>query len=182
MADEVADRSFNFVVTTTKLTVRTMVTGIRMFARKMEEDERINKARSFDPGKKNKQAVHGKQSVKELFGQDASVKTINVSDEGFKEFEGILKKCGMDYAVTKDTKAVPPKYMVFYKAKDADVVTSVLTECMARQVGGPDKQKKEGPDQPEKASVHKMIQDAMDKLLGMKEKGKIREKTQERIL
>ena len=34
----------------------------------------------------------------------------------------------MDFAVVKDKNEDPPKYTVFFKAKDADAITSVLKE------------------------------------------------------
>ena len=38
----------------------------------------------------------------------------------------------MDFAVTKDKGASPPRYTVFFKARDADALTSVMSEYTDR--------------------------------------------------
>lgn len=45
-----------------------------------------------------------------------------------KGFEKVARKYGVDYAITKDKGVVPPKYLVFFKAKDADALTAAFTE------------------------------------------------------
>ena len=39
-----------------------------------------------------------------------------------------------DYAVKKDRSCSPPKYLVFFKARDADALTSAFTEYTNREV------------------------------------------------
>ena len=72
---------------------------------------------------------HGKQTVKQLIGQDQGVSTIELNDPDIKRFERIARKYGVDYAIKKvkepDGK---PKYVIFFKARDADALTSALTE------------------------------------------------------
>ena len=69
---------------------------------------------------------HGKQKVKELIGQNAGVANVDVKDEDLKGFERIARKYGVDYAV-KRVKG-QDKYLVFFKSRDADAITSALTE------------------------------------------------------
>ena len=38
----------------------------------------------------------------------------------------------MDFAVKKDKTASPPRYLVFFKARDADALTAVLKEVTFR--------------------------------------------------
>ena len=40
----------------------------------------------------------------------------------------------MDYAVKKDKSVSPPKYMVFFKARDADALTAAFTEYSKKAV------------------------------------------------
>ena len=44
---------------------------------------------------------------------------------GIRNFERIARRYGVDFAVTKDKSVQPPRYTVFFKAKDADALTSV---------------------------------------------------------
>lgn len=40
----------------------------------------------------------------------------------------MARKYGVDYAVKKDKTPSPPKYMVFFKARDADALTAAFEE------------------------------------------------------
>lgn len=53
---------------------------------------------------------------------------------GANEFEKIARKYGVDYAVKKDRSTTPPKYMIFFKARDADALTAAFTEYSSRKV------------------------------------------------
>ena len=76
----------------------------------------------------------GKQSVKQLIKQGAGVSNIEVTHENIKSFERVARKYGVDYAVKKDHSVSPPKYLVFFKARDTDALTSAFTEFTAKQV------------------------------------------------
>ena len=76
----------------------------------------------------------GKQTVKELVGQNQGVSNIEINDPDIKDFERIARKYGVDYAVKKDRSTSPPKYLVFFKARDADALTAVFSEYTAKKV------------------------------------------------
>ena len=57
---------------------------------------------------------HGKQTVKELIGQNAGVSNIEITDKNIKSFEQVARKYGVDYALKKDTTGEKPKYLVFW--------------------------------------------------------------------
>lgn len=75
---------------------------------------------------KSAQMPLGKQSIKELIGQNQGVSSIPIEKTDLKGFEQVARKYGVDYAITKDQNVIPPKYTVFFKAKDADALTSAL--------------------------------------------------------
>ncbi len=58
---------------------------------------------------------HGKQTVKQLIGQNQGVSNIEITDPSIKEFEKIARKYGVDYAVKKDRSSSPPKYLIFFQ-------------------------------------------------------------------
>ena len=72
---------------------------------------------------------HGKQSVKQLIGQNQGVSTIESNDPHIKDFDRVARKYGVDYAIKKvkddDGKS---KYVIFFKARDADALTQAFTE------------------------------------------------------
>ena len=74
----------------------------------------------------------GKQSVRDLVGQNQGVSSIDIAKTDLKGFEGVARKYGVDYAIRKDRSVVPPKYLVFFKARDADALTAAFNEYSAK--------------------------------------------------
>ena len=74
----------------------------------------------------------GKQSVKQLVGQNQGVSNIEITDKNIKDFERIARKYGVDFALKKDKTGDIPKYLVFFKARDADALTAAFKEYTAK--------------------------------------------------
>ena len=113
MQEEVENRTVNLAISTTKLTLRTIISGIRKY---LQHREKVKAKKGRDP------AVHGKQSVKKLLGQNQGAANAEIEKEGIKDFERLAKKYGVDFAVRKDKTVDPPRYFVFVRAKDADAL------------------------------------------------------------
>ena len=73
-------------------------------------------------------------SSKPLIGQNQGVSNIEITDPSIKEFEKIARKYGVDYAVKKDRSSSPPKYLIFFKGRDADALTAAFTEYTSKKV------------------------------------------------
>ena len=121
MQEEVEQKTINLAVNVSKLSWRVIVGAVRAY---------INH-------KRNKQIMgpkryRGKQTVKQLISQDQGATSMLVGDEGIKDFQRIAKRYGVDFAITKDKFADPPKYTVFFKAKDADALTAAFNEYSAK--------------------------------------------------
>lgn len=71
---------------------------------------------------------HGKQTVKQLIGQNQGVSTLESNDPDIKAFERIARKYGVDYAVKKVKTPDKPKFVIFFKARDADALTQAFNE------------------------------------------------------
>lgn len=93
MQEEVENRTVNLAISTTKLTLRTIIAGIRKY---LQHREKMKARKGRDP------AVHGKQSVKKLLGQNQGAANAEIEKEGIKGFERLAKKYGVDFAVRKD--------------------------------------------------------------------------------
>ena len=76
---------------------------------------------------KNPKIYKGKQSVKHLVRQGAGVSNI-------KSFERVARKYGVDFALKKDTTSQPPRYLVFFKSRDADALTAAFAEYSGKVV------------------------------------------------
>ncbi len=77
---------------------------------------------------------HGKLSVKQLVGKGDGVQSIEITDNNIKGFEKIAHKYGVDYSLKKDTNADPPKYILFFKAKETDAITHAFKEFTSGQL------------------------------------------------
>ncbi|GHU90834.1 hypothetical protein FACS1894202_11300 [Clostridia bacterium] len=70
----------------------------------------------------------GKQSVKSLTKQGASLSNIEISGDNIGTFQKTARKYNVDFALQKDSSETPPKWLVFFKAKDADALTAAFNE------------------------------------------------------
>ena len=77
---------------------------------------------------------HGKQTLRQLMKQNTGVSNIEITDGNIKAFESTAKKYGIDYALKKDTTEQPPRYLVFFKGRDADVLTAAFKEFSAKKL------------------------------------------------
>ena len=126
MQEEVENRTVNLAISTTRLTSRTIVAGIRMYLQH-HRNASLNKPVKVD-------GVKGKQSVKELIGQNQGVSRMPIGDASIRDFEREAKKYGVDFAVTKDKTVKPPQYTVFFKAKDTDALQHIADSLVAKQM------------------------------------------------
>ena len=83
---------------------------------------------------KNPKIYNGKQSVKHLVRQGAGVSNIEITDGNIKSFERVARKYGVDFALKKDTTSQPPRYLVFFKSRDADALTAAFAEYSGKVV------------------------------------------------
>jgi hypothetical protein len=121
MQEEVECRTVNLAVSTTKLSARTIVSAVRAY---------LNHRKNVAVKKEHnaEKTPEGKQTVKELIGQGQGVTNIDIAKTDLRGFEKVARKYGIDYAIRKDSSVDPPKYLVFFKAKDADAMTAAFNE------------------------------------------------------
>ena len=77
----------------------------------------------------------GRQSVKKLVGQNQGVSNVELSGEDIKAFERVARKYGVDYAVKK-VKGDAPRFLIFFKARDADALNAALSEYTGQKMRG----------------------------------------------
>ena len=123
------NRTLTLVVSGTKFTGRLFKAAISKYMAHRRE-KKLEKQRSRDSPVTPK----GKQTVKQLIGQNQGVSNIEINDPSIKDFERIARKYGVDYAVKKDRSASPPKYLIFFKARDADALTAAFSEYTQKKV------------------------------------------------
>ena len=131
MQEEVENRTLTLVVSGTKFTGRLFKAAISKYMAHRRE-KKLNKQRGRDSPvtPKGKQT----QTVKQLIGQNQGVSNIEINDPSIRDFERIARKYGVDYAVKKDRSTSPPKYLIFFKARDADALTAAFSEYTQKKV------------------------------------------------
>ena len=148
MQEEVENRTVTLAISTTKLTGRVLKSAISKFL--AYQKQRHGVKRNTGPVKPT-----GRQTVKQLVGQNQGVTNIEVGKSGIRDFQRVARKYGVDYAIKKDTTGEVPKYLVFFKARDSDALTAAFKEYTAKTV-----REKSKPSVLEK--LHKHIQQSKD--------------------
>jgi len=160
MQEEVENRTINLAISTTKLTGRSIVAGIRKY---LQHREKVKARKGKDTG------VHGKQTVKQLLSQNQGATNVEIDKSGIRDFERLAKKYGVDFAVRKDKSVDPPRYLVFVRSKDADALDAICKEHQARTL-----------TKDKKPSVLAQLQKFKEMVAAIPKK--VREKKQERDL
>lgn len=123
MQEEIENRTVNLAISTTKLTARGI---IRLAAKGLAYIKR----KSREAALKNEKP-DGRQTIQQLIGQNQGVTNIDISQTDLKGFEKYARQYGVDYAITKDKSVFPPKYLVFFKARDPDAMTAAFNAYSA---------------------------------------------------
>ena len=76
--------------------------------------------------------AEGRQSVADLLKAGVSTDKIELPDGSARDFCKLAKKFGVDYAIRKDKSQEPARYVVFFKAKDTEVLDQVVKEYVSK--------------------------------------------------
>ena len=120
MQDEINERTVALYIKTGKLTAAMLQQAMKALLK--EGKGQLTKA------------PHGKQTLKQLMKQNAGVSNIEITKDNIKAFERTAKKYGIDFALKKDSSEQPPRYLVFFKGRDADALTAAFKEFSAKKL------------------------------------------------
>ena len=134
MQEEVENRTLTLVVSGSKFTGRLLKAAITKYLAHRKE-KKLQKQKSRDAPV----IPHGKQTVKQLIGQNQGVSNIEVTERNIKGFDRVARKYGVDYAIKKDKTGEIPRYLVFFKARDADALTAAFTEYTGKKAKAKEK-------------------------------------------
>lgn len=125
MQEEIENKIVVMINNCTKLTA----TELRKALEKVLAKVKSSRSRKQQ---KQKEIPHGKMTVKELAQKDKGMQSIEVNDSTIGSFNRVARKYGIDFAPFKVKGE--NKYLVFFKAPDADAMTAAFTEYTQRQV------------------------------------------------
>jgi len=121
--DQISEKNVALIIKGGKLTAKALAKAILAYLQG-------NKKRAFSKSTSGK----GKQTVKQLTKQGVGVSSIEITDKNIKAFESVARKYGIDFALKKDASEIPPKWLVFFKGRDADALMAAFKEFSARQL------------------------------------------------
>ena len=151
MQEEVENRTLTLIVSGTKFTGRLFKAAVSKYMAHRKE-KKLEKQRSRDSPVTPK----GKQTVKTAHRSEPGASPTSRSTT---HPSGILNaspaSTAWDYAVKKDRSASPPKYLIFFKARDADALTAAFSEYTQKKVKKADRS--ERPSVLEKLSHFKEL-------------------------
>ena len=120
MQEQINEKTVALSINTAKLTAEVLQKAIK----KMLEAQKHKAAKEY----------RGKQTLKHLMKQNTGVSNMEITDANIKAFEPVAKKYGIDYSLKKVKGEKPPRYLVFFKGRDVDVMTEAFKEFAAKKL------------------------------------------------
>ena len=154
MQDEVNEKTVSLCIRCGKVTANLLKAAMKKALVKMEQEKQKLKGQKQPKQDKEDKTYKGKQSMDKLMKQNVQLSNIEITDGNIKSFERVAKKYSIDFSLKKDVNADPPRYYVFFKARDADVMTAAFKEYTGQSLNKDKKQ-----------SVRKKLQQAISKSL-----------------
>ena len=125
MQEEVSTKIVAIAIRGGKISAEVLEKALKKFVQELEKAQKT----ASQP-----KTYRGKQTVKHLVSQNAAISNIEVTYGNIKSFDRTAKKYGIDYALKKDTSELPPRYIVFFKGRDVDVMTQAFKEFSSKTV------------------------------------------------
>lgn len=153
--EELTHKTVGLAINATKMTV----TALKNMLEKFLEEQKLKSPKTYK----------GKQSVKNLVKSGAKLTNIEITDQNIKSFAKTARKYGIDFALRKDNSAETPRYFVFFKAKDVDVLNAAFKEFLNKEM-----------IKSKKPEIREKIKGAMEQSASIdKERSRTKKKTRE---
>ena len=121
MQEEVTRKTVALAIKAAKLDARLLQAALRKLLQQYQKHRNV--------------PHHGKQTLKQLMRHSTGVSNIEITDVNIKAFSQTAKKYGIDFALKK----TDDRYLVFFKGRDADVLTAAFREFSKKKL---DKERK----------------------------------------
>ncbi len=166
MQEEVNEKTIALCIKGGKITADILKAALRKYLQEMEKSK--TKAQQKTQVKKQQKAEvvkRGKQSIKSMLDRGCELSNIEITDNNIRSFERVARKYGIDYSLKRDKSETPPKYLVFFRAKDTDVMTAAFKEYTGVTL-----------QKSKKVSIRKRLQKAIEKAAKHRELEKTKQK------
>lgn len=125
MQEEVEQRIVSLMISCGKLGEQEFRKAVAKLLEQLKSDHQKHQYSKANP--------HGKMTVKQLAAKDKGLQSIEVTDQNIGSFNRIARKYGIDFAPFKVKGE--KRYMVFFKAPDADAMTAALRNTLPNRSG-----------------------------------------------
>lgn len=129
MQEEVNEKTIALCIKSGKITADILKAAMRKYLQEMEKEKAKSQQKTQMKKEQKTQVVkRGKQSIKSMLDKGSELSNIEITDNNIRSFERVARKYGIDYSLKRDKSTDPSKYLVFFRAKDADVMTAAFKE------------------------------------------------------
>ena len=163
MQEEVNEKTISLCIKGGKITAQILKAALIKLLAEMDKKKQQEKG-------KGQCKRTGKQSIKSLQKSGAQITNIVVTDNNIKSFDRVARKYGIDYSLKKVEQEGKTEYLVFFKAKDVDVMTAAFNEYTSETLK---KQKRE--------SVRQKLEKVKEELSNHRQLKKEKKREQEPI-
>ena len=111
--EQLNDKTIALSIKSGKLTSSVLAKAMRSALRKMRS-----------PPKEGR----GKMSLRQLSKQRSSLTNIEITEQNIGLFRKVARKYNIDFALKKDGSEEPPRWYVFFKARDTEALTAAFKE------------------------------------------------------
>lgn len=165
MQDEVNEKTISLCINGGKISARILKNAMVKVLTKLEQEKRKGQQKAAEKREEKDAVCHGKQSMEKLMKQNCELSNIEVTDGNIKSFEKCARKYSIDFCLKKDTSVSPPRYFVFFKARDVDVMTAAFREYTGKIL-----------QKDKKPSVRKRLEQAKERMVKHREREKQKQK------
>ena len=129
MQEEVNEKTIALCIKGGKITADILKVAMRKYLQEMEKEKAKSQQKSQVKKEQKSQVVkRGKQSIKSMLDKGSELSNIEITDNNIRSFERVARKYGIDYSLKRDKSTDPPQYLVFFRAKDTDVMNAAFKE------------------------------------------------------
>ena len=128
MQEEINHKTITVCINGAKVTTRVLKAALRALLRAREKHKQSVQRRGAAYQEEDVAVNRGKQSLRDLQTEGSELSNIEITDENIKSFERYARKYGVDYALKKDKAADPPRYFVFFRARDVKTMEAAFKE------------------------------------------------------
>lgn len=165
MQDEVNEKTISLCINGGKISARILKNAMVKVLVKLEQEKKKGQQKVAEKREEKDAVCHGKQSMEKLMKQNCELSNIEVTDGNIKSFEKCARKYSIDFCLKKDTSVSPPRYFVFFKARDVDVMTAAFREYTGKML-----------QKDKKPSVRKRLEHAKERMAKHREREKQKHK------